>query len=236
MWNFAERVKVATGVRRNFSRGATSTFCWPFSVCWRCNANGRSQNVLLCFYATKKIPRESTRSIRIHFEIFWKWSCGYTNLTKKVYYLSSVTTFAELAHKSRCHCELHTNESHMDLNYQQLRLRLSHLSVLVEQNSLLKSFVQIVFYTSTIRNAFAFRKCLISIFASTFYKQVTIKRTINAQISICGEKSRKLDTLVKLFHCILTRQSDNIKNVQKSEHHAGVIAKRMNYENSPGWI
>jgi len=46
----------------------------------------------------------------------------------------------------------------MDLNYQQLCLRLSHLSVLVVQNSLLKSFVRIVFYTSAIRNAFAFHK------------------------------------------------------------------------------
>jgi len=30
---------------------------------------------LYCFYATKKMPHESTRSIRIHFEIFFKWSC-----------------------------------------------------------------------------------------------------------------------------------------------------------------
>jgi len=27
-------------VRRNFSRGAKSTFCLSFSDCWRCNANG----------------------------------------------------------------------------------------------------------------------------------------------------------------------------------------------------
>jgi len=76
----------------------------------------------------------------------------------KKYFLSSVTTFAELSHKCRYHCEFHTNESEMDLNYQQLRLRLSHLSVLVEQNSLLKFFVRIVLYTSAIRNAFAFHK------------------------------------------------------------------------------
>jgi len=67
-------------------------------------------------------------------------------------------TFSELAHKSRYYCELHRNESQMDLNYQQLRLRLSHSSVLVEQNSFLKSLVQIVFYTSAIRNVFAFHK------------------------------------------------------------------------------
>jgi len=35
-----------TGVRRNFSRGATSTFCWCLSGCWRCNANVRSRKVL----------------------------------------------------------------------------------------------------------------------------------------------------------------------------------------------
>jgi len=46
----------------------------------------------------------------------------------------------------------------MDLNYQQLCLRLFHFSVLVEQNSVLKSFVGIVFYTSAIRNAFTFHK------------------------------------------------------------------------------
>jgi len=32
-----------------------------------------------------------------------------------------------LAHKCRYHTELHTNESEMDLNYQQLRLWLSHI-------------------------------------------------------------------------------------------------------------
>jgi len=46
----------------------------------------------------------------------------------------------------------------MGLNNQQPSLRLSHLSALVEQISLLKSFVQIVFYTSAIRNAFAFHE------------------------------------------------------------------------------
>jgi len=34
------------GVRRNFSRWAISKFCLPFTGCWRCNANGRSQNGL----------------------------------------------------------------------------------------------------------------------------------------------------------------------------------------------
>ena len=29
---------------------------------------------LSCFYTTKKIPHESMHSIRIYFEIFFKWS------------------------------------------------------------------------------------------------------------------------------------------------------------------
>jgi len=77
------------------------------------------------FYTTKKSPHESTRSIRICFEIFFKWSCRLYEFATKVYFQSSVTTFAELAQKCRYHRELHTNESEMDLNYQQLHLRLS---------------------------------------------------------------------------------------------------------------
>jgi len=45
-----------------------------FFGCWRCNANGRSQNALL-FLHHKKMPRETTRLIRIYFETFFKWSC-----------------------------------------------------------------------------------------------------------------------------------------------------------------
>jgi len=82
----------------------------------------------------------------------------------------AVNLIRTLAHKCRYHRELHTNESEMDLNYQQLRLRLSHISVLVEQNSHLKSFFRIVFCTSAIRNAFAFHKLPNIHFASTFYK------------------------------------------------------------------
>jgi len=42
-------------VRKNFSWGATLTFCLSFSGCWPCNENGSSQNALLYrFYTTKK--------------------------------------------------------------------------------------------------------------------------------------------------------------------------------------
>jgi len=67
--------------------------------------------ILYCFYTTKKLPHESMRSIRIYFEIFLKWSCRLNEFAIRVYFLSSVTTFAELAHNSPYHCELHTNES-----------------------------------------------------------------------------------------------------------------------------
>ena len=99
-----------------------------------------------------------------------------------MYFLSSVTTFAELAHKCRYHCELHTNESEIDLNYQQTRLRLSHLSVLVEQKSLLKYFVWIVFYTSAIKNAFAFHTLPTIHFFEHFLQISCNLRTTNAQI------------------------------------------------------
>jgi len=50
------------------------------------------------------------------------------------------------------------------------------------------------------------------------------------------EKTRKLDTLAKLFHVIekynymLTRLSDNLL---KLEHHADLKTEQMNYENLP---
>ena len=92
----------------------------------------------------------------------------------------------------------------MDLNHQQLRLRLFHLSGLVEENSLVESFVRIVFYTSAIRNAFASHKQRDIHFCEHFVQIGHDSRTINAQINFSGEKIRKLDTLAKLFHCILT--------------------------------
>ena len=45
-----------TGVRRNFSRGATSTFCLSFSGCWRRNANRRSQDALPFLHHKENAP------------------------------------------------------------------------------------------------------------------------------------------------------------------------------------
>jgi len=87
------------------------------------------RKTLSCFYTTMKIPHESTRSIRIYFEIFFKWSCRLYEFATKMYFQAYVTTFAELAHKCRHRRKLHTNEFEMDLNYQQLRLRLSFACV-----------------------------------------------------------------------------------------------------------
>ena len=57
------------------------------------------------FYTTKKMPHESTRSIRIYFEIFFKWNCirvCHKSVLSVIRY-----SVAELVHKSRYHCELH---------------------------------------------------------------------------------------------------------------------------------
>jgi len=141
------------GFRRNLSRRERRYFAYLFQV-----SDVAMQidvhKTLYCFYTTKKIPPESTRSIRIYFEIFFKWSCRLYEFATRVYFLSSVTTFVELAYKCHYHCKLNTTESEMYLNYQQLRLRLSHMSVLVEQNSPLNYFVRIVFYTSAIKMLF----------------------------------------------------------------------------------
>jgi len=105
-WKLAERVKVAMGVRRNFSRGgATSTFCLSFSGCWRCHENGRSQNALLFLHHKENLPWKQAL-FRIYFEIFFKWNCRLYEFATKVYFGSSVITFAKLAYKCRYHCEL----------------------------------------------------------------------------------------------------------------------------------
>ena len=64
---------------------------------------------------------------RAPFASILKSLCGAVyEFATKVYFLSSVTAITELVHKCRYYCELRITESEMDLNYQQLRLRLSH--------------------------------------------------------------------------------------------------------------
>jgi len=56
-FNFHQLLQVFNmGVCRNFSRGEQIRhFYLSFSGCWRCNANGRTQNASP-FYTTKKMP------------------------------------------------------------------------------------------------------------------------------------------------------------------------------------
>ena len=168
-WNLAERVNVAMGVRRNFSRWSkvdilliilrllTLQCKWTFTKRFPVSTPQR------------KFPMKARTPFASILKYFSSGAVGRLyEFVKGV--LSVISYIAEVAHKWRYHRELHTNESEMHLNYQQLRFRLSHLSMLVEQNPLLKSFVRIVFCTSAIRNAFSFHKLPSIRFASTFYK------------------------------------------------------------------
>jgi len=92
-------------VRRKFSRGETSIFCLSFSGC---NANGCSQNALLFQHHQRKCPLKARAPFA---SILKSFSSGAVyEFAANVYFLSSVTAFAEWAHKCRYHCELHTTE------------------------------------------------------------------------------------------------------------------------------
>ena len=78
---------------------------------------------LYCFHTTKKMPMKARAPFA---SILKSFSSGAVyEFATKMYFLSSVADFAELTHKCYYHCELHTSESEIDLNYQQLRLRSS---------------------------------------------------------------------------------------------------------------
>jgi len=69
---------------------------------------------------------------------------------------------------------------------------------------------------STFSTAFEHReKEARSLFAAQYWYRSLLhnieSRTINAQINISSEKSRKFDTLAKLLYCILTRLSGNLR-------------------------
>jgi len=104
---------------------------------------------LYCFYTTTKIYHESKRSFAYVLKSFSSGVVGYTSLPQRC----TLGQLLQLLLNWRINVVI-------IVNYQKLRLRRSHLSVLVEQNSLLKSFIRIVFYNSAIRNAFAFHKLL----------------------------------------------------------------------------
>jgi len=77
--------------------------------------------------------------------------------------------------------------------------------VLVEQNSLLKSFVWIVFYTSAVRIAFSFRKLPNIHFCYHFLQICHNLRTINGHVIISVKEATKLDTPAILFQTIRNR-------------------------------
>ena len=210
-WNLAERVTVAIGVHRNFSRGTKSTFCLLCSGCWRCNANRRLQNTVLFPHHTENSPRKARAPFASILKSFSSGAVGYTSLPQRC-------TFSHLLQRLlnwRKNVVIIVNSTQMSLKWTWTISNYicgSHFSVLVEQSSPLQSFVRIVFYTSAIRNTFAFHKLPNIHFCEHFLQISHNLRTINAQINIRGKKSRTLDTLAKLFHCILTRLSDNLKN------------------------
>ena len=210
-WKLAERVKVAMGVSRKFSRGSnvdilliilrlptiqckwTFTKRFPFST------------------PQRKVPMKARAPFASVLKSFSSGAVGYTSLPQRC-------TFSHLLQRLlnwRKNVVIIVNSTQMSLKWTWTisdYICGSHFSVLVEQSSPLQSFVRIVFYTSAIRNTFAFHKLPNIHFCEHFLQISHNLRTINAQINIRGKKSRTLDTLAKLFHCILTRLSDNLKN------------------------
>jgi len=90
-------------------------------------------------------------------------------------------------------------------------------------NLVSQSFVWNVFYTSAIRSAFSFHK-LPNIHFFEHFQQISDNLGIfNGQNNMSGAKTRKLNTLAKLFQAMrrrihtLTRLSENLL---KLEHHA----------------
>jgi len=103
------------GGHRNFSRGGNADILVVIFKLLTLQCKWTFTTRFTVSTPQRKFSHERTRSIHINFEIFFKWSCRLYEFATKVYFLSSVTTFAELAHKCRYHCELHTNESEVDL-------------------------------------------------------------------------------------------------------------------------
>jgi len=62
-----ERVKVAMGVRRNFSRGRNVDICLSFSGCWCYNAHGCLQNALLFLHHKENAPWKHA----LYSHLFW---------------------------------------------------------------------------------------------------------------------------------------------------------------------
>jgi len=104
------------GVSASNFKSRSRDFWWSLSLEVLTTSWSRSRRLRswpITVYTTKKMPHESTRFIRIDFEIFFKWSCICVCHKGVAHFLSSVTAFSELTYKCRYHCELHTTESEM---------------------------------------------------------------------------------------------------------------------------
>ena len=109
-----------------------------------------------------------------------------------------MSLFTELEYKYLYNCELHRTETEMDLtvinNYVCGSLSLCGLN-----RTHFWNFCPNFFSHFGYQNGFSFHK-LPNIRFSEYFLQLSHNlRTINDKVNITGEKSRKLDTLTKLF-------------------------------------
>jgi len=142
---------------------------------------------------------------------------GYEFVTK-VCFLWSVTAFAELAHKSRYHCEHHTTESERNLNYQQLTFAVLSF-VCADWTELTSEILSELFSTLSLSEMlFLFINCLNIHFCEHFLQIRHNLRTINHQINIAVQN---LHTLARKFEqweidLYLNTTIGQIKNLRKN--------------------
>ena len=121
----------------------------------------------------------------------------------KVYFLSSVTAFAELAHKCRYHRELHTKWDWNGLE-QSATVCGSLISPCCLNRTHFWNLLSKLF--SMLRlSEMLFQKLRHIHFCEHFLQISHNLITINDQINIRFKKTRKLDTLAKLFHKMINR-------------------------------
>jgi len=116
------------GVRRNFSRGDNVDISLIlFQVANNAMQMDLRKRLSLLFLHHKENSPMKARAPFAFFEIVFRWSCRLFQFAKRLYFLSSLTVFAELGIiQYHYNCELWTTESELDLSYPQLRLLCSH--------------------------------------------------------------------------------------------------------------
>jgi len=113
------------GVSRNFSGGGNVDISLILFHVAKDAMQMDFHKTIYPFYTTKKIPHESTRSVRI---ILKSHSGGLVfEFAKGCTYFHPLQLLLDWGIiQYHYYCELQTTESEMDLKYQQLRLRCSH--------------------------------------------------------------------------------------------------------------